>query len=55
MYGLAAIMLITHVEHVDMPEGKVPIFFLYKEDKGSHFWLKHKHTQTDWEISFEFN
>lgn len=38
MYGLAAIMLITHIENVQMPDGqKIPIFFLYKEDKGSHY------------------
>lgn len=43
MYGLSAIMLLrfgknAHVEYVDMREhGKVPIYFLYKEDKGSHY------------------
>lgn len=37
MYGLGAVMLIRHVEYVNMPEGKIPIFFLYKEDKGSHY------------------
>lgn len=38
MYGLAAIMLITHIEDVQMPDGtSVPIFFLYKEDKGSFY------------------
>lgn len=38
MYGLAAIMLISHVEYVEMHDGKkIPIYFLYKEDKGSHY------------------
>lgn len=43
MYGLSAIMLLrfgknAHVEYVDMHEhGKVPIYFLYREDKGSHY------------------
>lgn len=37
MYGLAATMLITHVEYVKMPDGKVPIYFLYEEDKGSFY------------------
>lgn len=43
MYGLSAIMLLrfgknAHVEYVDMQEyGKVPIYFLYKEDKGAHY------------------
>ena len=38
MYGLGAIMLISHVEYVNMPDGKqVPIYFLYEEDKGSHY------------------
>ncbi|XP_055315620.1 uncharacterized protein C15orf61 homolog [Sitodiplosis mosellana] len=38
MYGFSAMMLITHIEYVDMREhGKVPIYFLYKEDKGSHY------------------
>lgn len=37
MYGLAATMLITHVEYVEMPDRKVPIYFLYEEDKGSFY------------------
>lgn len=37
MYGLGAIMLIRHVEHVDMGSQKVPIYFLYEEDKGSQY------------------
>ncbi|XP_031618837.1 uncharacterized protein C15orf61 homolog [Contarinia nasturtii] len=39
MYGLAAIILISHVEYVDMPghKEKVPIYFLLKEDQGSHY------------------
>jgi hypothetical protein len=36
-YGLAATMLIKHVEYVDMPDRKVPIYFLYEEDKGSEY------------------
>ncbi|XP_037026808.1 uncharacterized protein C15orf61 homolog [Bradysia coprophila] len=35
-YGLAAIALIKHTEIVHMADGqKVPIYFLYPEDKGS--------------------
>uniref|UniRef100_A0AAG5DKT7 Uncharacterized protein n=1 Tax=Anopheles atroparvus TaxID=41427 RepID=A0AAG5DKT7_ANOAO len=36
-YGLAAVFLIRHVEHVVMGAGygPVPIYFLYEEDKGS--------------------
>uniref|UniRef100_A0A182J5B4 Uncharacterized protein n=1 Tax=Anopheles atroparvus TaxID=41427 RepID=A0A182J5B4_ANOAO len=36
-YGLAAVFLIRHVEHVVMGagHGPVPIYFLYEEDKGS--------------------
>ncbi|KAJ6637969.1 hypothetical protein Bhyg_10700 [Pseudolycoriella hygida] len=35
-YGLAAIALIKHVEIVQMNDGqKVPIYFLYPENKGS--------------------
>nr|XP_019562752.2 uncharacterized protein C15orf61 homolog [Aedes albopictus]XP_019562753.2 uncharacterized protein C15orf61 homolog [Aedes albopictus] len=38
-YGFAARFLIRHVEWVDMGEkyGKVPIYFLYEEDKGSEY------------------
>lgn len=37
-YGLAATVLIRHEESVLMASGaKVPIFFLYEEDKGSRF------------------
>ncbi|XP_055905423.1 uncharacterized protein C15orf61 homolog [Eupeodes corollae] len=37
-YGLAAIRLISHTEVVDVNEKtKVPIYFLYEEDKGSRF------------------
>lgn len=35
-YGLAAIHLISHTELVHLPNGdRVPIYFLYAEDKGS--------------------
>lgn len=35
-YGLAAIALIKHTEIVTMSDGqKIPIYFLYPEDKGS--------------------
>ncbi|XP_017467626.1 PREDICTED: uncharacterized protein C15orf61 homolog isoform X2 [Rhagoletis zephyria] len=35
-YGLAAIHLITHEELVHLPNGsRIPIYFLYAEDKGS--------------------
>uniref|UniRef100_A0A1L8DAD5 Uncharacterized protein n=1 Tax=Nyssomyia neivai TaxID=330878 RepID=A0A1L8DAD5_9DIPT len=39
MYGIAATYLIKHVEYVSVgtPECKIPIYFLYKEDKGSRF------------------
>lgn len=38
LYGIAAINLIKHVEYVEIPEkGKIPIFFLYEEDKGSMY------------------
>lgn len=37
-YGLSATVLIRHRETVAMPCGvSVPIFFLYEEDKGSHY------------------
>lgn len=37
-YGVAAIFLIKHKEFVSMDNGKqVPIYFLYKEDKGSQY------------------
>jgi hypothetical protein len=37
-YGCAAIFLIRHTEYVNMPDGrKIPIFFLYEEDKGSEY------------------
>lgn len=35
MYGIGALMLIRHVEYVDMPDGRIPIYFLYEENKGS--------------------
>ncbi|XP_019865962.1 uncharacterized protein C15orf61 homolog [Aethina tumida] len=37
MYGLAAIVFITHTEEVITPKGKVMIYFLLPEDKGSQF------------------
>lgn len=38
LYGIAAINLIKHVEYVETPlHGKIPIFFLYEEDKGSMY------------------
>ncbi|XP_059611639.1 LOW QUALITY PROTEIN: uncharacterized protein C15orf61 [Phlebotomus argentipes] len=39
MYGLAATRLIRHVEYVTVEPTKaqVPIYFLYKEDKGSKY------------------
>lgn len=37
MYGAAATMLITHIEYVHMADVDVPIYFLYKEDKGSFY------------------
>lgn len=37
-YGLAAIRLISHTEIVHVSEKvKVPIYFLYAEDKGARF------------------
>ena len=37
-YGLAAKFLIRHIEIVEMPGGqKIPIYFLYEEDKGSQY------------------
>jgi len=36
-YGLAARFLIRHMEYVEMPDRKVPIYLLYAEDKGSQF------------------
>lgn len=37
-YGIAATFLFTHVEQVQTSSGKVPIFFLYKEDIGAVYW-----------------
>ncbi|XP_046398922.1 uncharacterized protein C15orf61 homolog [Ischnura elegans] len=34
-YGIAAVFLIRHQEDVLTPKGKVTIYFLYEEDKGS--------------------
>ncbi|KAF5307545.1 hypothetical protein FQR65_LT06901 [Abscondita terminalis] len=34
-YGVAAMMLIEHVEVVETSKGPVKIYFLYAEDKGS--------------------
>ena len=34
-HGIAATLRITHVEQVHTSLGKVPIFFLYKEDIGA--------------------
>ncbi|XP_046992454.1 uncharacterized protein C15orf61 isoform X1 [Schistocerca americana] len=34
-YGLAATLLIKHIEIVHTSKGNVKIYFLYKEDKGS--------------------
>lgn len=39
LYGIAAIYQIRYVEYVDMPHGKVPIYFLYQEDKGAEYWF----------------
>ncbi|KAK4883901.1 hypothetical protein RN001_000172 [Aquatica leii] len=36
-YGIAAMMLIKHVEVVQTSKGPVNIYFLYEEDKGSQF------------------
>lgn len=37
-YGLAAKYLIKHVEYVVVPGfDPVPLYFLYKEDKGSEY------------------
>lgn len=36
-YGVAACFLITHCETVLTPQGKVNIYFLYKEDIGAHY------------------
>ncbi|XP_049536086.1 uncharacterized protein C15orf61 homolog isoform X1 [Anopheles darlingi] len=37
-YGLAAVFLIRHTEYVEMGnQGRVPIYFLYAEDKGSQY------------------
>lgn len=37
-YGVTAIFLIKHKEYVHMENGKrIPIYFLYEEDKGSHY------------------
>ncbi|XP_052868273.1 uncharacterized protein C15orf61 homolog [Anopheles cruzii] len=37
-YGLAAVFLIRHVQHVDMGSyGRVPLYFLYEEDTGSRY------------------
>lgn len=49
MYGTAATMLITHIEYVHMPDGDVPIYFLYKEEKGSFYWIK------SYRLFFSFN
>lgn len=39
MYGIAAIFLIRYIEYVEIEgyEKPVPIYFLYKEDKGAQF------------------
>lgn len=37
MYGVAATMLISHTEYVNMPTAEIPIYFLYQEDKGSFY------------------
>ena len=37
MYGLAAILLITHRETVKTAQGDVTIYFLLPEDKGSSY------------------
>lgn len=37
MYGLAATQLIRHVEKVNTKYGKVDIYFLLPEDKGSQY------------------
>lgn len=36
-YGIAAGFLITHVEQVQTSCGRIPIYFLYKEDVGAMF------------------
>lgn len=38
MYGLGAVMLIRHTEYVQLKPGKIPIYFLYEEEKGSQYW-----------------
>lgn len=37
MYGLGAVMLIRHTEYVQLKPGKIPIYFLYEEEKGSQY------------------
>uniref|UniRef100_A0A1B0D2Y1 Uncharacterized protein n=1 Tax=Phlebotomus papatasi TaxID=29031 RepID=A0A1B0D2Y1_PHLPP len=37
MYGLAATHLISYEEFVIVGSSKIPIYFLYKEDKGSKY------------------
>lgn len=36
-YGIAATILITHTEIVRTSKGPIEIYFLYEEEKGSHY------------------